>query len=272
MTVGNFVPEILSQKLQKNLDKTGVMMQVVNRNYEGEIKQKGSSVDIVKPGSISVRKYAGTVITDKPSSTQQNFPVDQADYFSFEVSKIEEAQSQSNLIEIYSQRAKVAIELNRDSYLQALVADAAAANTISTSIITKNNIYDKFSNAYSLLGASNALNDGKRPWIIVDYALRKLLVNCPEFTQANQLGADTLRKGAVGEIAGFEVLTSTNFAAVGGTYSIMFGTNEAITYASQVVDMERNKKDFKTTVQGLYVYGAKVVEPAALGKLVVTLS
>ena len=271
MTVGNFVPEILSQKLQKNLDNKGVTSQIVNRYYEGEIKQKGDSVDIVKPGSISVRKYAGTVITDKPSSTTQNFPVDQADYFSFEVSKIEEAQSQSNLIEIYSERADVAIKNNRDSYIQSLVAYAHADNTISTSVISKDNIYDKFSTAYSLLGASKALQDGKRPWIIIDYALNKLLVNCPEFTQANKLGEDTLRKGAVGEIAGFEVMLSTNFAAVAGTYNIMFGTNEAITYASQVVDMERNKLNFKTTVQGLYVYGAKVIEPAALGKLVVTL-
>jgi hypothetical protein len=81
-----------------------------------------------------------------------------------------------------------------------------------------------------------------------------------------------LLKGSIGKMAGVDILVCTNFAAVSGTYNIMFGTNDAITYASQVVDMEKNKKDFKTTVQGLYVYGAKVILPKALGKLVVTLS
>lgn len=269
---GNFVPEILSKKLGKNLDKSAVMMQVVNRNYEGEIREKGNSVDIVTPGDIAVRKWAGVVQTDKPASTIQNFPVDQADYFSFEVSKLEEAQSQEDLIGIYSKRASKAIELNRDSYVLSLVANADSSNVISTSVITKDNFYSKVVAARTCLGNNNALNQGENCWMVIDHNLEALALQAPEFIQANKLGEDTLTKGAIGRIAGMDILVCTNFAAVAGTYNIMFGTNDAITYASQVVDMEKNKKDFKTTVQGLYVYGAKVVLPKALGKLVVTLS
>jgi hypothetical protein len=272
MSLANFVPEILSQKLGKNLDKKGVMSQVVNKNYEGEIRKEGDSVTIVTPGDISVRTYGGVVITDKPSSASQTFNVDQAKYFSFEVSKIEEAQSNTNLIETYSQRAKVAIELVRDSYLLSLVADADSSNVISTSVITKDNFYAKVVEAKKKLALSGALSSGQKPWMVIDPELEALAIQAPEFIQASKLGEDTLINGQIGRMAGVDLLVSTNFAAVSGTYNVMFGTNDAITFASQIVDMEKNKKDFKTIVQGLYVYGAKVILPKALGKLVVTLS
>jgi len=34
--LSNFISEVWSQKLTALLDKSGVMMQCVNRNYEGE--------------------------------------------------------------------------------------------------------------------------------------------------------------------------------------------------------------------------------------------
>ena len=40
-----FVPEIWSQKLNTMLDKDCVMLQCVNRNWEGEIKNQGGCYD-----------------------------------------------------------------------------------------------------------------------------------------------------------------------------------------------------------------------------------
>jgi hypothetical protein len=45
-----FVSEIWLQKLTALLDKSGVMMQCVNRNYEDEIKNSGDTVHIRKQG------------------------------------------------------------------------------------------------------------------------------------------------------------------------------------------------------------------------------
>lgn len=272
MTLANFVPEIFSQKLGKYLDKSTVMMNCVNRNYEGEIKQKGDSVNIVTPGEIDVNDFNGIVMTQKPTSSEQTFVVDQAKYFSFEVSVIEQKQSHSDLIAIYKERAGKKVEEVRDTYLLSKVADADSSNVITTSVITKDNFYSKVVEASKKLKLNNALDGGKKAWMIIDPELEALAVQAPEFIQANKLGEDTLTKGAIGRISNMDILVCTNFAAVSGTYNIMFGTNDAITYASQVVDMEVNKKDFKTIVQGLYVYGAKTILPKALGKLVVTLS
>ena len=39
-----FIPEIWSQKLNNILEKECVMLQCVNRNYEGEIKNQGDKL------------------------------------------------------------------------------------------------------------------------------------------------------------------------------------------------------------------------------------
>ena len=42
-----FIPEIWSAKLNTMLEKDCVMLQCVNRNYEGEIKNQGDKVKII---------------------------------------------------------------------------------------------------------------------------------------------------------------------------------------------------------------------------------
>jgi len=54
----------------------------------------------------------------------------------------------------------------------------------------------------------------------------------------------------------------------------MAGTNDAMTFASQVVEIEslRLQDSFNTAVQRLYVYGGKTVQANALAKLVCTVA
>ena len=52
----------------------------------------------------------------------------------------------------------------------------------------------------------------------------------------------------------------------------MAGTDMAISFAGQISKIEayRPEASFSDACKGLYVYGAKVVEPKALAKLVCT--
>ena len=54
-------------------------------------------------------------------------------------------------------------------------------------------------------------------------------------------------------------------------YYVLAGTNEAIIFASQLSKIEtlRDKDSFSDLVRGLYLYGAKTVQPKALAKMVV---
>ena len=49
-----FIPEIWSQKLNNILEKECVMLQCVNRNYEGEIKNQGDKVKIITPADVTI--------------------------------------------------------------------------------------------------------------------------------------------------------------------------------------------------------------------------
>ncbi len=276
-----FIPEVWSKKLAMEFDNSGVGMQVVNRNYEGEIKSGGDTVHIRKRGAVTIKDYVGVIERDNIITTDQTMVIDQEKYFSFLCPDIEKAQSNIDIMREHMEDAKVEIDLVKDTRILSHVANAHANNTISTSVVTKDNIYDKLLGAQTKLKLSNALTstgrtkDGKLPWIIIDPELEKLLRQAPEFNQATSLGDKQVRAGSIGKmVAGFEVLVATNFTASAGTYNVMFGTNDAITFASQIAKVRTlpDPDSFATQVDGLYVYGSKAVNPLALGKLVLTLS
>ena len=68
-----------------------------------------------------------------------------------------------------------------------------------------------------------------------------------------------------------DVLVSTNLTDTSGNYYVLAGTNDAITFASQLAKIEslRDQNSFSDLVRGLYLYGAKTVQPKALAKMVV---
>ena len=49
-----FIPEIWSQKLSNMLEKECVMLQCVNRNWEGDIKNQGDKVRIITPADVTI--------------------------------------------------------------------------------------------------------------------------------------------------------------------------------------------------------------------------
>jgi hypothetical protein len=270
----NFIPEVWSKKLKKILDNSGVMMGRVNKNYEGEIKKSGDTVHIRTFGDVTVKDYSGSITYEDLTSPTDTMTINQKKYFAFKVDDIAKAQSDIDIMAGYLDRAKVAIDLSKDTYLLSKVADAHADNVISTSVLTKNNIYAKFAGIAKLLKKANATSSGQKPWIIINPDIEDLLVQAPEFIQANGAGQKVIEEGHVGRVSGLEVYSCTNFSDVAGTFNIMAGTNDAITYASQVTEIEtiRLQDSFDTAVRGLYVFDAKTILTKALVKAVFTLS
>ncbi len=274
----NFVSEVWSQKLTTLLDKSGVMMQCVNRNYEGEIKNSGDTVHIRTFGDVTVKDYSGSITYDELTSPTDTLLIDQKKYFAFKVDDISKAQSNVNIMAGYLERAKIAIDLAKDSFLLGKHVDVPLVNIIgsdSTPVaLTKDNIYTNFVAVAKALKKSNATSKGQKPWIVINPDIEALLIQAPEFIQANHTGDKTLMEGSIGKIAGLDVLVCTNFSVTAGKYYVLAGTNDAITFASQVVEIEslRLHDSFDTAVRGLYVYGAKTVLPNAIAKIVCTIS
>ena len=278
-TYSAFIPEIWSQKLNKLLEKNCVMMQCVNRNWEGEISQQGDKVKIITPADVSVSTLTDANITySSLTPTSQEIVIDQKKFFAFKIDDVAKAQTNEDIMEAHLGNAKKAIEEVQDSYLLSQHTNVTSANTVGTEAspitLSTSTIYSNFVQLALALKNSDAVYAGVRPWVVINPNIEAYLLQSSEFISAHNVADRTLREGSIGRIAGMDVLVSTNLAEVSGKYYVLAGTNDAITFASQLAKIEslRDKDTFSDLVRGLYLYGAKTVQPKALAKMIVSAS
>lgn len=276
-TYSAFIPQLWSQKLNKMLQKNCVMMQCVNTNWEGEIKQQGDVVKIITPADVTVSTLTTDSITyESLTPTSQDLAINQKKFFAFKVDDVVKAQTNDDVIEAHLSSAKRAIEEVQDSYLLAMHTNVKSANTVGSEAspisLSKSTIYEKFVELALALKNSNAVYAGIRPWVVINPTVEAVLLQSPEFISAHNVADTTLREGSIGRIAGMDVLVSTNLTAVDSKYYVLAGTNDAITFASQLAKIEslRDKDSFSDLVRGLYLYGAKTVQADALAKMIVS--
>ena len=271
-----FIPEIWSQKLNNMLAKNCVMLQCVNKNYEGEIKNQGDTVKIITPAAVSISTVTDSAITySELNPTETDLVINQKKFFAFKIGDIAQAQANQSIMEAHLQNAKKAIEEVQDSYLLAQHAYVDANNIVggTTAIaLDKTTIYSNFVALALKLKNSDAVSNNQKPWVVINPTIESYLLQSTEFIGANNVADETLREGAIGRIAGMDVLVSTNLTAVDSKYYVLAGTNEAVTFASQLSKIEslRDKDSFSDLVRGLYLYGAKTVQPKSLAKMVIT--
>lgn len=275
-TYGVFIPEIWSKKLNQLLEKNCVMMQCVNRNWEGEIKQQGDKVKIITPAPVSVSTLTSDNITySSLAPTSQELEIDQKKFFAFKIDDVAKVQSNADIMEAHLANAKKAIEEVQDTYLLGMHTSVTVENTVGSEespiTLDKSTIYEQFVKLALALKNSDAVSSGAKPWVVINPAIESYLLQSPEFINAYKVADETLREGAIGRIAGMDVLVSTNLVDVDSKYYVLAGTNDAITFASQLAKIEslRDKDSFSDLVRGLYLYGAKTVQPKALAKMIV---
>lgn len=239
--------------LEKLLSKT-ISFTCTNQNFTGEIKNQGDEVNLPN--------------NDKLLITQKKF-------FAFKIGNVAQVQASADIMEAHLTNAQKAIEEVQDSYLLGLHTDVLETNTVGSEeapvTLYKSTIYENFVQLSLALKNSDAVHPGVRPWVVINPNIEAYLLQSPEFINAYKVADETLREGAIGRIAGMDVLVSTNLADVDGKYYVLAGTNDAITFASQLAKIEslRDKDSFSDLVRGLYLYGAKTVQPKALAKMIV---
>lgn len=275
-TYSTFIPEIWSKKLNQMLEKNCVMMQCVNKNWEGEISQQGDTVKIITPADVTVSTLTSDNITyTSLAPKSQDLVIDQKKFFAFKIDDVAKVQSNMNIMEAHLVNAKKAIEEVQDSYLLAMHTDVTESNTVGSEsspiTLDKSTIYEHFVKLSLALKNSDAVHAGVRPWVVINPNIESYLLQSPEFIKAYNVADETLRDGAIGRIAGMDVLVSTNLTDIDNKYYVLAGTNNAITFASQLAKIEslRDKDSFSDLVRGLYLYGAKTVQPKALAKMIV---
>lgn len=275
LTTGVLTPEIMAKLMQKNLDKNSVWHGLTNKNYEGEVRTKGDTVDIIQYGNVTVKPYEVGVPMEyqKVDANKQKLVIDAQDYFAFDIDDITKVQAQPELINGYFGRSKVALNLSEDSYIFTKAkAGIEASNVVDvTDALTKENIYDHFIKYLNALTWSNVLQkngrglDGKRPWAVVTPDIAGI-IKSHTATKDTTDGDRATRTGALIEFCGFDIVVTTNADRTSKERDIIVGTTDAITFANQINKTQalRDKDSFGTYCSGLHVYGAKVVEGKAL--------
>ncbi len=278
-TYSAFIPQIWSKKLNQMLEKNCVMLQCVNKNWEGEIKNQGDTVKIITPADVTVSTLTSDNIEYASlTPTSQDLVIDQKKFFAFKIDDVAQVQANADIMEAHLANAKKAIEVVQDSYLLGLHTDVPEENTVGDESapveLDKSTIYEQFVKLALALKNSDAVYSGARPWVVINPNIEAYLLQSPEFISAYKVADETLREGSIGRIAGMDVLVSTNLTEVDDKYYVLAGTNEAITFASQLAKIEslRDKDSFSDLVRGLYLYGAKTVQPKCLAKLIVSAS
>lgn len=272
-----FVPEIWGGKLNAGLEKNCVMLQCVNRNWEGDIATQGDTVKIITPGDVTISSLDSSVSYSEIAPTSASLVIDQKKVFAFKINDVALAQANTDIMEGYLNKAKHAIEVEQDVYLLGKHVDVASGNTLggTTAIsLTASNIYSQFVQLAQILKNSSAITDGKKPWVVINPDIEALLLQSSQFTSSYQIADETLRNGSIGRIAGMDVLVTPNLTATDSKINVLAGTNDAITYASQLAKIEvlRDPDSFSDLVRGLYLYGAKTVNAGALAKMVCSVS
>lgn len=272
-----FVPEIWGGKLNAGLEKNCVMLQCVNRNWEGDIATQGDTVKIITPGDVTISSLDSSVSYSEIAPTSASLVIDQKKVFAFKINDVALAQANTDIMEGYLNKAKHAIEVEQDVYLLGKHVDVASGNTLggTTAIaLTASNIYSQFVQLAQILKNSSAITDGKKPWVVINPDIEALLLQSSQFTSSYQIADETLRNGSIGRIAGMDVLVTPNLTATDSKINVLAGTNDAITYASQLAKIEvlRDPDSFSDLVRGLYLYGAKTVNAGALAKMVCSIS
>ena len=277
MSVANFIPTIWSARLLRHLDKRHVYLNLLNRDYEGEIKNFGDTVKVNQIGNVTIKDYTKGEDIEAPedlSGEQQELKIDQAKYFNFAVEDVDNAQTNPKLMDKAMERAAYGMNDVVDAFAANLLAiNVHADNTIGSDttpkVPTKDTAYDFLVDLGVKLTEANVPTVGR--WVVVPAWYHGLLLKDERFVgNGTDYNKAILEGGEVGKAAGFTVYVSNNVPNTDKTkYKIIGGTDEAGSYAEQILSTEayRPEKRVSDAVKGLHVYGAKVFQSKCIAVL-----
>lgn len=254
---------LVNAKIRQELVlKDGV---VFNNDYEG--KPTAGAVKVpVRDTEVVVSDYdKANGIAGTASST------------GYETILIDKDKAMNEIIDGYDSAAVpdnlVADRLDSGGYSLALQIDKdggtvllAAAPTMGIAALTKDNVYANIVNVRKALNKANIPDDGKR-FLLVTPDCEALILTSPEFTAASNLGDKYKETGAIGKIAGFNVIlwndSTANLQMLAGHPRFATRVKEW-SVPVHVQDLSASGKYIgASAVQGRQVYAHKVLRSAA---------
>lgn len=265
MAITNFIPTVWSENLYSELDKKYIAVSNCNRDFEGDIKGKGSTVKICGIGDVNVFDYTRNTDMTAPqtlSDSVRTLTIDQAKCFNFQIDDIDKAQATPKLMNEAMRVAANALANTADAYVYSLYGEAG--KTITEAALTADKIVDLIVDARTALFANN-VSDANDIVVEVSPEIAALILKAKIDLSTDN--SDSLEAGMIGKIGGCKIYVSNNIKTEenGGVvyHKCLARTKRAVAFAEQLseIDAYRPEKRFADAVKGLHLYGAKVVYP-----------
>ena len=265
MAIENFISTVWSENMLRALDTAYIGVANCNREYEGEIREKGGKVKICGLGAVSVGNYFKNNNIDPPeelSDTCRELEIDQAKYFNFQIDDIDLAQSSPRLMELAVKNAANALAQAAEQHVYSL--NCRADHVIDVHTPTVDNIINTLIDARTMLLREN-VSDPSDIVIEVTPEIAGLILKAKVNLSTDN--SETLEKGCIGSIGGCKIFVSSNIPVCNDENvpyaQCIARTKRAIAFAEQLSEVEayRPEMRFADAMKGLHLYGAKVVYP-----------
>ena len=265
MAITNFISTVWSEQLYRALDKKYIAVKNCNRDFEGDIRGKGSSVKICGVGEVTIADYTKDTDLSAPQTLSDSaaiLTIDRAKCFNFQIDDIDRVQATPKLMEEAMRKAADGLADEADKYVCSLYYK----NTpdIKDTAVTAEAILDHFIAARTALAEQN-VTDPSDIVFEVHPKIAALLLKAKITTGTDN--AEALDHGSIGTVLGSPVYVSNNIKIDSQkNYYCCARTKRAIAFAEQLseIDAYRPEKRFADAVKGLHLYGAKIIYPNEL--------
>lgn len=129
---GTFIPTIWSKKLLAKWYTDNQLSEIINTDYEGEIKNQGDTVRIRAIPNIAINDYTVgmNLAYEVPAPSYQDMVIDKGKYFAFQCNDVIEAQVDMDLMNMYTEDAakQMKISIADETYFNMFIGSANAAS------------------------------------------------------------------------------------------------------------------------------------------------
>lgn len=280
MSIKNFIPTIWSTKILQHMRDNLVYAGLVNRDYEGEITRRGSSVEVSMPGEVTIKDMPSRTYGDTKAIREIDAPegmevqkvtllIDQEKYFNFGVDDVDKVQMNLDLMNSYTESASYGFQSTIEKHVAEIMAKEAKLVLGSDEqpvALTSENIYKELIKMKVGLDKANVPPVGR--FVVLPPEAEGLLLEDNKFVYVGTSSSeDSLKNGKVFRACGFDIAISNNVPVNENKYKIIATYKGSTTFAQQLLETKAYspEKGFGDALKGLVVFGAKVVRP---GKIV----
>lgn len=280
---GNFSPVIYSKKVLNFFRTVAVAQEITNTDYEGEIRDFGDSVKILKEPLITVTDYKrGKQIEDQDILDEDlTLTIDQGRMYSFKIDDIERAHSHVDWGSMAQGSGAYALRDDFDTNILEYIRDNGSTNSALGASGSPKTIGYGAGNDYTPLDLiakfAQILDENDIPmegrWFVATPAFYyELGREDGKYIEVQVTGDDmsvirAREKIGAKPIHDFVMLKSNNVpVSANSDVMAMAGHVSAVATAMNIVKSEvlRDQNTFADKYRGLMVYGRKVLRPEAV--------